>query len=124
MTMHVEPEANAPEVTIDNRPWGRFEQYTLNEPTTVKVITVEPGHRLSLQRHTSRDEWWTVLDGELVLQVGEERRKAFRGDRVWIPRGQLHRMHNVSEHEASLLEVAFGDFDEDDIERVEDDYSR
>jgi mannose-6-phosphate isomerase-like protein (cupin superfamily) len=124
MTMHAKPEADAPEVTLDNRPWGRFEQYTLNEPTTVKVITVAPGHRLSLQRHTGRDEWWTILDGELVVQVDNEERAARRGDRVWIRRGQLHRAQNTSSREASLLEIAFGHFDEDDIERLDDDYSR
>ena len=32
-------------VVRDERPWGGFERYTLNEPSTVKIIEVAPGHR-------------------------------------------------------------------------------
>ena len=48
------PRDRREDVSVVERPWGRFEQFTLNEPTTVKTITVEPGHRLSLQRHEHR----------------------------------------------------------------------
>jgi len=30
------------------KPWGKFEQYTHNMPSTVKIITVQPGGVLSL----------------------------------------------------------------------------
>ncbi len=29
------------------RPWGDFRQFVSNKTVTVKIITVEPGHRLS-----------------------------------------------------------------------------
>lgn len=32
-----------PDVRTERRPWGRFERFTLNEPSTVKIIHVEPG---------------------------------------------------------------------------------
>ena len=108
----------------DVRPWGRFDQYTRNEPTTVKVITVEPGHRLSLQRHARRSEYWIVLDGPMEITVGGRTWVAVTGERVWIAVGELHRMANPGPHRARVLELAFGDFDEDDIERIEDDYAR
>ena len=50
-------------VFVEERPWGRFRQFTANEPTTVKTITVDPGQRLSLQRHQHRAELWHVLAG-------------------------------------------------------------
>lgn len=108
----------------DVRPWGRFDQYSQNEPTTVKVITVEPGHRLSLQRHARRSEYWIVLDGPMEITVGGRSWMAASGERIWIPVGTLHRMANPGPGRARVLELAYGDFDEDDIERVEDDYSR
>ena len=95
----------------------------LNTPS-VKIITVEPGHRLSLQRHGHRAEMWHVLDGPVDVTVGERRWSVAAGEDVWVPGGAVHRLGNSGDRTARLLEVAFGDFDEADIERLEDDYTR
>ena len=47
-------EPHIPAALSSERPWGHFDQFATNEPVTVKIITVEPGHRLSLQRHHLR----------------------------------------------------------------------
>ncbi len=107
-----------------DRPWGGFQQLTLNEPTTVKVITVAPGHRLSLQTHERRAEFWQVLDGPIEVTVGEETWTATTDERVWVPRSARHRMCNPGDRPARVLEIAWGDFAEDDIVRIEDDYDR
>ena len=112
------------DVLVDERPWGGFEQLCLNEPCTVKIISIEPGHRLSLQRHEQRDELWTVLDAELNVEVGGHAWSAQVGEKVWIPRGTLHRVGNRATAAARILEVAFGHFEECDIERLADDYPR
>lgn len=109
---------------VENRPWGKFELLAVNEQITVKVITVAPGQRLSLQKHTARDEWWTILDDGLYAEIGEERCAPAVGERVWIPRGTVHRVANRGTSPARLLEIAFGRFDEADIDRLHDDYSR
>lgn len=106
------------------RPWGRFEQLTLNERTTVKVITVEPGQRLSLQHHERRAEFWQVLDGPLDVTVGADSWQAQAGERLWIPQGTVHRLGNPGDTAGRVLEIAYGDFDECDIVRLEDDYER
>ena len=111
-------------VFIEDRPWGRFEQFVSNEQVSVKLLTVASGQRLSLQRHQSRDELWQVLDAPLDVQVDERRWAAGVGQRVWIPRGATHRLGNSGAVSARVLEVAFGHFDETDIERFEDDYHR
>lgn len=112
------------EVVVDERPWGRFEQFSCNEPVTVKTMTVEPGHRLSLQRHSRRAELWQVLDGPVEVTVGERTWTARTGELVWVPLGAVHRIANRGRVPARVLEVAFGDFSEDDIERLADDYCR
>lgn len=112
------------DVVVDERPWGRFEQFTLNETTTVKIITVEPGHRLSLQRHEHRDELWTVLDVPLVVEIDGNSWHARPGEKVWIPRTISHRVSAAGDAAGRFLEVAFGEFDEDDIVRLSDDYNR
>jgi mannose-6-phosphate isomerase len=113
-----------PAALIDERPWGSFEQLTLNEVTTVKVITVAPGQRLSLQTHVHRGEWWQALDAGLTVQVGEETWEPEIGERIWVSPGQAHRAGNAGSSPVRFLEVAFGTFDEDDIVRLEDDYER
>ena len=46
------------------------------------------------------------------------------GETVWVPAHTVHRMANKSDRAGRLLEIAFGDFDEADIVRLEDDYAR
>jgi mannose-6-phosphate isomerase len=108
---------------VDHRPWGSFRRYSHNEPSTVKLITVEAGQTLSLQRHRHRDELWIVLDPGLTVEVDGERTVANAGDEFFIPRGVLHRV-GAGGQRARFVEIAFGEFDEDDIERVEDAYGR
>ena len=44
------------DILVSERPWGQFTRFACNTPVTVKIITVEPGQRLSLQRHELRGE--------------------------------------------------------------------
>lgn len=117
---HADPR---PSVVVDHRPWGHFRRYTCGEPTTVKLITVEAGQPLSLQRHAHRDELWIVLDDGLLVQVGDEVTTAVAGDEFYIPRGVVHRVTGGG-RAGRFVEICFGDFDEDDIERLEDRYGR
>jgi mannose-6-phosphate isomerase len=96
----------------------------LNTVLSVKILTVHPGCRLSLQRHMRRDEWWHVLDNDLVVEIDGAERAVDVGDRVWIPRGTTHRIANRGTVSARFLELAYGHFDEDDIERLADDFAR
>jgi mannose-1-phosphate guanylyltransferase/mannose-6-phosphate isomerase len=110
-------------VVRDERPWGAFERFTLNEPSTVKIITVDAGQTLSLQRHEHRDELWVALDPDLVFEIDGEVITPEVGDRALIRAGQTHRLSS-SGATARIVEIAFGHFDEDDIERLEDAYGR
>jgi len=107
----------------DERPWGTFERYTWNEPSTVKIITVRPGQQLSLQRHQGRDELWVFIDDGAIVEVDGDRSTPAAGDRLLVHAGQTHRLA-AEDREVRILEVAFGHFDEDDIERLEDAYGR
>ena len=112
------------EVFVQERPWGQFEQFVSNERVTVKIITVEPGHRLSLQTHEHRGEFWQVLDGPLEVTVDDRTWTAQPGEKIWAPQGAVHRMANQGDAAGRMLEVAYGEFDEADIVRLDDDYAR
>jgi mannose-6-phosphate isomerase len=112
-----------PDALVDHRPWGSFRQYTLNEPSTVKLITLAAGEALSLQRHEHRDELWVVLDDGLLVEIDGTTIEARAGEECFVPRGAVHRVSGGA-HGGRFLEIAFGRFDEQDIERLEDRYGR
>lgn len=107
----------------EKRPWGDFEQFTLNEPCTVKILHVEAGKRFSLQRHAHRTEFWKVLAGKGTAEVDTDIRHVTKDDVIPIPKNSLHRL-TAGVDGLWVLEVAFGVFDESDIERIEDDFGR
>ena len=93
-------------------------------PTTIKIISVNPRSRLSLQYHRRWSEEWLCLRGRADATIGPERLRVRLdgGDRVAVPLGVHHRLESAEG--ADALEVATGLFDENDIARLEDDYSR
>ena len=61
----------------DKRPWGDFRQFTLNEKSTVKILTVKPKQAFSLQTHKNRREFWYFLEGSGTIIAGEKKIKTF-----------------------------------------------
>lgn len=117
--------AAKPHVKFVERPWGSFKQYAHNQEVTVSLMTVLPGQRLSLQSHTGRAELWIVLDEGAVVQVGEESRSCACGEELWIGANEKHRLSCPPGHApVRVLEVAFGNWQQDDIQRYDDDYRR
>ena len=112
-----------PSIKVD-KPWGRFEQYTHNLPCTVKIITVAAGGKLSSQYHHHRDELWVVLDKGVRVHLGEDVLEPEVGEKVFVPRETVHRLEGSEDGEVRILEISFGEFDEEDIVRIDDVYGR
>lgn len=115
--------AEKPFVDFVERPWGSFKQYAHNQETTVSLMMVKLGQRLSLQSHTGRAELWIVLDAGGVVEVDDQVLHPLPGDEIWIPAGAKHRLSS-SGGEVRVLEVAFGNWQQADITRYADDYAR
>jgi mannose-6-phosphate isomerase len=113
----------SPKPYREERPWGEFVEFTKNTTSTVKIITVKPGEALSLQKHQNRDEFWRVLSGDGFVTVNKDRIAAKPGDEFFAPRGAEHRFEG-GETPLAILEISFGEFDENDIVRLEDRYGR
>jgi|SRR6185369_16437302 len=107
----------------ETRPWGAFTRFTHGEPTSVKFITVKPGEAFSLQTHERRDEFWKVISGSGTFRIGDAEHEVHVGDEAYIPRETLHRATGGTE-DLTFIEIAFGEFDENDIKRFEDKYGR
>ena len=109
----------------ENRPWGSFTVLDEGEGFKVKRISVNPGHKLSLQYHHHRSEHWTVVQGEASVTVGEDIKKVKVNESVYIPLKEKHALANEGEELMELIEVQVGDYlREDDIVRLEDRYGR
>jgi mannose-6-phosphate isomerase len=106
------------------RPWGQFWQYAHNQETTVSLMEVQPGQRLSLQSHTGRAELWVVLDAGACVEIGDQLHYPQPGETLWIAVGEKHRLSCVGSQPVRVLEVAFGNWQQDDIQRYQDDYAR
>lgn len=105
------------------RPWGAFSQYVNNGESTVSLMTVEPGARLSLQSHTGRAELWIVLDDGAIVEIDDVVHHPRAGDELWIPANARHRLSSDGQR-VRVLEIAFGDWRQEDITRYADDYNR
>lgn len=105
------------------RPWGEYKIIGEN-PVCVKIITVNPHSRLSLQTHKLRDEVWVALQPGLYADIGDNTFAMGVMDRFFVEHGVQHRIQNVTDNPIQVLELIYGLYDEDDICRLEDDYGR
>jgi mannose-6-phosphate isomerase len=110
----------------DERPWGSFtvidEDFSDHK---VKRLVVEPGKRLSYQRHHKRAEHWFVVSGTATVTLDGVEYEVPAGSSIDVGLGQAHRCENRGTTPVVFIEVQTGTyFGEDDIERLEDDFGR
>jgi mannose-6-phosphate isomerase len=110
---------------FDERPWGGFQVLEDGNAHKVKRMVVNPGCRLSYQRHARRAEHWFVVAGSGVVTLDGRTTPVAPGVAVDVLRGAAHRIENTGDVDLVFIEVQHGDyFGEDDIVRLEDDYGR
>ncbi len=107
------------------RPWGRYEILSESQSHKVKTIWVNPGKRLSYQRHEKRAEHWFIVQGQAKITLNGDSFEMTVGDSIDVEIGDLHRIENIGSNDVIFIEVQTGTyFGEDDIERIEDDFGR
>lgn len=108
------------------RPWGEFYGWDSGDEWYLKTLSVKPGKRLSLQYHNHRAERWVLVEGDAVaiVQKGNELIEIplSVGETFIVEKGMPHRL--MSKNGGKLVEVAIGNFDENDIVRLHDDHGR
>lgn len=107
------------------RPWGSFRIIETHESFQIKLLTVNPNSRLSLQSHEFRAEHWYVIQGNAKVEVDHEIIELLPGESVQIPSQSRHRVTALGDIPLIFVEIQTGiSFDENDIIRYEDDYGR
>ena len=107
------------------RPWGKYDSLNAEEGYQVKLITVNPGAKLSLQKHHHRSEHWIVVAGSAEVTRDGEIFPLLVNESTYIPLGSIHSLKNPGKIPLKLIEVQSGGYlGEDDIVRFEDIYGR
>ena len=110
---------------ITHRPWGSYTILENAEGYKVKKLIVNPGKRLSLQKHFHRNEHWIVVSGTASVEVNGEKRLVRPNESTYIKMGEAHRLGNDGKIPVVLIEAQVGEYTgEDDIIRLEDDFKR
>jgi cytidyltransferase-like protein len=100
------------------RPWGVYDVVKDLPGAKVKILTVEPGKSLSMQRHNNRNELWLVIGGMCSVELDEDIATLDKHDGVIIKKTQWHRLFNHTTEPCTLVEIQYGDScTEEDIER-------
>ena len=107
------------------RPWGYYDSIDADDGFQVKRILVSPGEKLSLQKHQHRAEHWVVVKGVAKITCGDKVFELKANQSTYIPKEAVHRLENLEKTPLEIIEIQTGDYlGEDDIIRLEDDYSR
>jgi len=107
------------------RPWGYYDSIDVGNGFQAKRICVNPGSKISLQKHKYRSEHWIVVSGSAKITCGNKTYNLEKNQSTYIPKGHIHRLENPSQVPLEIIEVQTGDYlGEDDIIRLEDDYQR
>ena len=107
------------------KPWGHELIWAHTDRYVGKVLVIEAGKRLSLQRHLVKDESILVTAGRLLLTLEDETgtivvEELGPGEHRHVPTGRIHRYEAIERTE--LMEVSTPELD--DVIRLEDDFGR
>jgi mannose-6-phosphate isomerase-like protein (cupin superfamily) len=107
------------------RPWGFYESLISGDRFQVKRIVVNPGQKLSLQKHFHRAEHWVVVNGSALVTCDDTEKLVRENESIYLPLGCVHRLENPGKIPLTLIEVQSGAYlGEDDIVRIDDTYGR
>jgi D-beta-D-heptose 7-phosphate kinase/D-beta-D-heptose 1-phosphate adenosyltransferase len=107
------------------RNWGYYRVlHEQAQEVKVKELIVEPGQRLSMQRHADRAEHWFVTEGEATV-YGLNRSTDIdtlgsysKFEHIHIDCGQWHQLSNETDKPLKVVEIQYGSrCIEEDIER-------
>ena len=107
------------------RPWGYYDLVDHGGRHNTKRIVVNPGAKLSVQKHHHRAEHWIVVKGTAMVTKGEEEILLTENESTYIPLGIVHSLENPGVIPLEMIEVQSGSYlGEDDIVRYGDKYGR
>ncbi len=126
-------EAQAPQFAARYFPNENMDELKITEKLSPKILMVAPRQRLSWQYHFRRAEIWKCIDGLVKVMTSdtdEEKIESIlqEGDGIRLRQGERHRLIGMDDWGivAEIWQHTQKDHpsDEDDIVRLQDDFSR
>jgi quercetin dioxygenase-like cupin family protein len=107
------------------KPWGHELIWAHTPQYVGKLLVIEAGRRLSLQRHEVKDESILVNSGRLRLFLEDDdgvvlEEELGPGEHRHVPTGRIHRYEAIER--TDLIEVSTPELG--DVVRLEDDFGR
>lgn len=107
------------------RQWGYYRVLHEDGPhVKLKELTVDPGQKLSMQRHQHRHEHWFVTEGAAKINTLDQdgnvvmRNFIMKNMQIYISKNEWHQLVNESDTALKVIEIQFGhQCVEEDIER-------
>jgi mannose-6-phosphate isomerase-like protein (cupin superfamily) len=108
-----------------DKPWGHELIWAETDRYAGKILVIETGRRLSLQRHVRKDESILVLEGRLRIHLEDDAGEVGiadlgPGEHRRVPAGRIHRYEAIER--CRLVEVSTPELD--DVIRLDDDFGR
>jgi mannose-6-phosphate isomerase-like protein (cupin superfamily) len=109
-----------------DRAWGYYRiLHEVDNHVKLKELTVMPGQRLSMQRHSTRAEFWFVAEGEATVYTVDPHSTEYelmaspaQHQSAWIKLNEWHQLCNETDQPLKLIEIQYGEnCVEEDIER-------
>ena len=109
----------------EEREWGFF--YNLSESNGVKLkeLVINPGKKMSFQRHFLRSETWFISEGECKVKYADHPDDNCKElalnlhDSFEVPKKKWHQIINDSNSICKIIEIQYGEAtSEEDIERI------
>ena len=108
---------------VYERPWGHYKVHGKGDNWALKTLHVSPDQATSLQTHARRDEYWMLVSGEAIVVRDEAMLPLLPFQLFHVTKGAKHRLIGGPAG-CIVVEVMQGDYDENDITRIEDNYGR
>lgn len=107
------------------RQWGYYRVLHENgQSVKLKELTVEPGKKLSMQRHQKRAEHWFVSEGTATVYTVDHKTDIdlwgtfTQHQHIHIDKNQWHQLCNETDKPLKIVEIQYGESCiEEDIER-------
>jgi cytidyltransferase-like protein len=106
------------------RQWGYYRVlHEQGKEIKLKELTVDPGKKLSMQRHQHRSELWFVSEGQAKVYTMYHGEVVLRGKyestaTISIAKDEWHQLANETDSPLKIIEIQYGDnCVEEDIER-------
>lgn len=108
-----------------DKPWGHELIWAHTDQYVGKILVIEAGRRLSLQKHEIKDESILVRAGRLRLYLEDDAgvvqvEELGPGEHRHVRTGRIHRYEAIERCE--LIEVSTPELD--DVIRIQDDFGR